>query len=165
MTPMERSESLSMERMREYLAKMRWRYARAQGRCYKSRLIEELIALCGYSRKHAIKVLKRRGAPRVLKKSGPKGIYQEEVRLVLKRIWFASDQLCGKRLKAALPAWLPHYEKEYGALCEPLKEKLQAISAASIDRQIEAGLKEIQRALRAGKRSGDFVTLVPSLRS
>src|SRR5213076_1898990 len=120
MTPMERSESLSMESKREYLAKMRWRYARAQGRCYKSRLIEELIALCGYSRKHAIKVLKRRGAPRVLKKSGPKGIYQEEVRLVLKRIWFASDQLCGKRLKAALPAWLPHYEKEYGALCEPL---------------------------------------------
>ncbi len=123
-----------MESKREYQQKMRWRYARAQGRCYKSRLIEELIALCGYSRKHAIKVLKRRGAPRVLKKSGPKGIYQEEVRLVLKRIWFASDQLCGKRLKAALPAWLPHYEKEYGALCEPLKEKLQAISAASIDR-------------------------------
>ena len=134
MTPMETSESLSMESKREYLAKMRWRYARAQGRCYKSRLIEELIALCGYSRKHAIKVLKWRGAPRVLKKSGPKGIYQEEVRLVLKRIWFASDQLCGKRLKAALPAWLPHYEKEYGALPLPLKEKLANISAATIDR-------------------------------
>src|SRR5437867_8960014 len=108
MTPMERSESLSMESKREYLAKMRWRYARAQGRCYKSRLIEELIALCGYSRKHAIKVLKRRGAPRALKKSGPQGIYRAEVRLVLKRIWSASDELCGNRLIAAMPSWLQH---------------------------------------------------------
>src|SRR5436309_8431128 len=157
MTPMERSESLSMESKREYLAKMRWRYARAQGRCYKSRLIEELIALCGYSRKHAIKVLKRRGAPRVLKKSGPKGIYQGEVRLVLKRIWFASDQLCGKRLKAALPAWLPHYEKEYGALCEPLKEKLQAISAASIDRLLAPVRAKARPKGRGGTKPGRWL--------
>src|SRR5947199_3170645 len=134
MTPMETSESLSMESKREYLAKMRWRYAHARGRRYKSRLIEELIALCGYSRKYAIKRLNGRGGPRVLRKSGPKAIYQQEVRVVLKRIWFGSDQLCGKRLKAALPHWLPHYEKEYGALCESLKSKLNAISAATIDR-------------------------------
>jgi hypothetical protein len=56
------------------------------------------------------------------------------VRLVLDRIWFGSDQLCGKRLQAALPEWLPHYEKEYGALALPLKEKLANISAATIDR-------------------------------
>jgi len=111
MTPMETSESLSMESKREYLAKMRWRYAHAHGRRYESRLIEELVAVCGYSRKHAIKLLNRRGVPRVLKRSGPKPIYQEEVGRILKRIWFASDQLCGKRLKGALAEWLPHYEK------------------------------------------------------
>jgi len=93
------------------------------------------MAVYGYSRKHAIKVLKRRGRPRVLKKSGPKPIYaQEEIAVVLKGIWFGSDQLCGKRLKAALPEWLPHYEKECGGLSEKLKEKLRAISAATIDR-------------------------------
>lgn len=131
---METSESLSMESKREYLGKMRWRYAQARGRRYKSRLIEELVALCGYSRKHAIKVLGRGGRPRLLKKSGPKPVYQTEVRAVLKRVWFESDQLCGKRLKAALPEWLPHYETECGALARPLKEKLEAISAATIDR-------------------------------
>ena len=75
MTPMQASESLSMESKREYLAKMLWRYGQARGRQYKSRLIEELMAVCGYSRKHAIKVLKRRGRPRVLKKAGPKPTY------------------------------------------------------------------------------------------
>jgi hypothetical protein len=128
-----------MESKREYLGKMRWRYGRARGRRYKSRLIEELIALCGYSRKHAIKLLNRRGGPRVLKRSGPKAIYQEEVRAVLKRIWFASDQLCGKRLKAALPEWLPHYQSEYGVLSCGLRAKLKKISAATIDRLLCSG--------------------------
>jgi Integrase core domain. len=150
MTPMETSESLSMESKREYLGKMRWRYAHAQGRRYKSRLIEELIAVCGYSRTHAIKLLNRRRAPRVLKRSGPKPIYQEEERAVLKRIWFASDQLCGKRLKAALPEWLPYYEKEYGALAPKLKEKLGAISAATIDRL----LKPVRARARSNRRGG-----------
>jgi hypothetical protein len=103
MTPMETSESMSMKSKREYLQRMRWRYGRAQGRGYKSRLIEELVALCGYSRKHAIKLLNQGRPRRVLKRSGPKPTYAEEVRLVLKRVWFGSDQLCGKRLKAALP--------------------------------------------------------------
>jgi hypothetical protein len=67
MTPMETSGSLSMESKREYLGKMRWRYAQARGRRYKSRLIEELVAVCGYSRKYAIKLLRRRAGPRVFK--------------------------------------------------------------------------------------------------
>jgi hypothetical protein len=140
---METSEWLSMSSKQEYLRKMRWRYARAQGRRYKSRLIEELIAVCGYSRKHAIALLNGRGGPRLLKRSGPRPIYPpEQVRLVLKRIWFGSDQLCGKRLKAALPDWLLHYEKEYGPLCLALKEKLEKISAATIDRLLSPGRSE-----------------------
>ena len=119
------------KRERANLEKMRWRYAPTHGCWYKSRLIEELVAVCGYSRKHAIKLLNRRGVPRVLKRSGQSPFTRKRCGRILKRIWFASDQLCGKRLKAAEPEWLPHYEKEYGALQQPLKEKLAVISAAS----------------------------------
>jgi hypothetical protein len=146
-----------MRSKREYLAKMRWRYAHARGRRYKSRLIEELVAVCGYSRKHAIKLLKRRRGPRVLKRSGPKPIYQDEVRAVLKRVWFASDQLCGKRLKAALPQWLPHYEKEYGALGEWLKARLGAISAASIDRVLAPVRAKARPKGRGGTKPGRWL--------
>jgi hypothetical protein len=139
---METSEWLGMRSKREYLGKMRWRYRRAQGRGYKSRLIEELVAVCSYSRKHAISLLNGRGGSRVLKRTGPKPTYQEEVSVVLKRIWFASDELCGKRLKAALPHWLPHYQREYGALSELLQEKLRAISAATIDGPTGAGASQ-----------------------
>jgi hypothetical protein len=155
---METSEWLSMRSKKEYLQKMRWRYARAQGRRYKSRLIEELVALCEYSRKHAISLLNRRAAPRLLKRSGPRPIYPpEQVRLVLKRIWFGSDQLCGKRLKAALPEWLPHYEKEYGLLSLPLKEKLESISAATIDRLLAPVRAKARAKGRGGTKPGRWL--------
>ena len=146
-----------MRSKREYLGKMRWRYRRAQGRGYKSRLIEELVAVCGYSRKHAISLLNGRGGPRVLKRTGPKPTYQEGVSVVLKRIWFASDQLCGKRLKAALPHWLPHYQREYGALSELLQEKLRAISAATIDRLLAPVRAKTRPKGRGGTKPGRWL--------
>jgi len=146
-----------MRSKREYLGKMRWRYRRAKGRGYKSRLIEELVAVCGYSRKHAISLLNGRGGPRVLKRTGPKPTYQEEVSVVLKRLRFASDQLCGKRLKAALPHWLPHYQREYGALSELLQEKLKAISAATIDRLLAPVRAKTRPKGRGGTKPGRWL--------
>jgi hypothetical protein len=52
----------------------------------------------------------------------------------LKVIWRACEQLCSKRLKVALPLWLPFYEQEYGALAPSVRQKLLRMSAATIDR-------------------------------
>ena len=114
-----------MSSRKEYLEKMRARYGRAQGRKYKTRLIEEVVALCGYDRKHVIKLLRRRPGPRLLKRRGPAPRYGPEVVTILERLWQASDELCGKRLKAALASWLPHYEREYGTLAIPIRAALE----------------------------------------
>jgi hypothetical protein len=53
---------------------------------------------------------------------------------LLKQLWLATDQMCGKRLKAAIPLWLPAYEETFGALELSIKEKLLKISPATIDR-------------------------------
>jgi hypothetical protein len=45
---------MNMSSRKEYLEKMRARYGRAQGRKYKTRLVDEVVALCGYDRKHVI---------------------------------------------------------------------------------------------------------------
>lgn len=42
--------------------------------------------------------------------------------------------MASKRLKAALPLWLPHYEASYGDVADDVRHKLLSISAASIDR-------------------------------
>src|SRR5439155_7793782 len=108
MVPMETSEWLSIRSKRKYLQEMRWRYARPRRRRHKSRPIEELMALCGYSRKHAIGLLNGRGRPRLLKRSGPKPfIHRSKCSWCSSGFGLGAVSFCGKRLQAALPEWLP----------------------------------------------------------
>jgi hypothetical protein len=115
------------------LLRIHGRYQRA-GRPHKSRILDEFCATCGYHRKAALRLLKRPLPTVPPKRSGPKIIYEpSEVLPVLKVIWLASDQLCSKLLKAALPEWLEHQQRRYAPLPEAFKKKLLRISPAQID--------------------------------
>lgn len=129
---------MSLSAKREALARIHGRYQRA-GRPHKSRILDEFCATCGYHRKAALRLLNRplRTAPP--KRSGPKRIYEPtEVLPVLKGIWLASDQLCSKLLRAALPEWLEHHERRSAPLPEAFKERLLKISPAQIDRLLRS---------------------------
>jgi len=125
---------MSLSAKREALARIHGRYQRA-GRPHKSRILDEFCATCGYHRKAALRLLNRPLRTTPPKRSGPKVLYDPvEVLPVLKAIWLVSDQLCSKLLKAALPAWLEHYERRGAPLPEALRKKLLKISPAQIDR-------------------------------
>jgi hypothetical protein len=129
---------MSLSAKREALARIHGRYQRA-GRPHKKIILDEFCATCGYQRKAAIRLLNRplRTAP--AKRSGPKIIYEpKQVLPVLKAIWLASDQLCSKLLKTALPEWLEHYERRSAPLPEAFKKKLLGISPAQIDRLLRS---------------------------
>ncbi len=119
----------------EYLRAIWDRYQRA-GRRYKTKILDEFCAVCGYTRKYAIGLLRRKPGRR-RKKPGPARRYDVRVFEPLKALWLACEQLCSKRLKAALPLWLPFYEAEQGALEESVRRKLLRISAATIDRLLK----------------------------
>jgi hypothetical protein len=129
---MEPPPEMSQESRKEYLAKMIWRYAR-RGREGKSRLLDEVCEVCGYERKHAIKVLGGKFCAPV-SRAGRKAVYAKDVVRVIKPIWLSSEQPCGKRLKEQLPLWLPHYERRHGELGAELKRKVLTASAATLDR-------------------------------
>lgn len=125
---------MSLSAKREALARIHGRYQRA-GRPHKTRILDEFCATCGYHRKAALRLLNRPLRSGPPKRSGPKTIYEPaEVRPVLKQIWLASDQLCSKLLKAALPEWLDHHERRSAPLPKAFKEKILGISPAQIDR-------------------------------
>jgi hypothetical protein len=100
-------------------------------------LLDEICVLCGYERKYASKLL---GGRRPITgesgkcRGGSQRIYAAAEREVIKAIWLSAEQPCGKRLKAALPLWLPFYEKRHGQLKSKVKAKVLAASAATIDR-------------------------------
>jgi transposase InsO family protein len=129
--------NMSLSAKREYLAKIHGRYQRA-GRPHKSRILDEFCLNCGYHRKAALRLLLRPLGGSERKRSGPKIIYDPVVLLpVLKEVWLASDQLCSKLLKAALPEWLAHHERRCAPLPEAIKKKLLAVSSAQIDRLLQ----------------------------
>lgn len=116
-----------------YLKKLKLRYFQT-GRKGKSLILDEFCATSGLTRKHVISMF--HGLPLARKDNPiPRKKYYDPKQLLapLKAIWLATDQMCGKRLKAALPLWLPHYEKIYG-LEEEIKQKLLKISDRTIDR-------------------------------
>lgn len=85
---------MSQTSKREVILKMRERY-RGRGREGRSsKLIDELCELCGYDRKHAIKLLNAKlpviGEKR--RRGGPRRRYGESERAVLKEVWLAAEQ-------------------------------------------------------------------------
>jgi len=120
-----------------YLKAIRLRYWRARKKV-KVTILDEFCAVCGYHRKYAIRLLNQRGKARKKRRPGRKPIYASpELLTALKRIWFASGQMCSKNLKAAIPLWLPHYETVYKALTPETQERLLSVSAATIDRLLK----------------------------
>jgi len=141
---------MSHRTKREYLAAIWGRYQRV-GRRFKSKILDEFCAICGYARKYALRLLNRplSGAPR---RAGPKVRYQGEVVKVLKSIWSQSEWMCSKRLKQALPLWLPYYERHHGALSASVRRLLLRMSPATMDRVLRPARARLVGRGRCGTR-------------
>ena len=100
----------------------------------KSRMLDEFVALEGCHRKHAVRLLGQgeNGSTGAV----PRGrkIYGEAVREALTVVWEASDRICGKRLKAALPSMVESLERHGHLNLDPdARQRLFAVSASTID--------------------------------
>jgi hypothetical protein len=143
----------------EVLEQARTRYG-GRGKEGRGRLLDEVWALCGYERKYVSKVLRGRRAIAGRggrRRGGSQALYGEAERAVIKAIWLAAEQPCGKRLKAALALWLPHYQGRKGRLSRALKKKVLAISAATIDRLLAPCRIALGSRGRCGTRPGTLL--------
>jgi len=119
---------------REYIAVMRRRYAGA-GRRYKRKLLDEVCEVCGYHRKYAITLLKRKPTQKRCS-PGPRRVYGQAEQEVLTNLWLLMSRPCSRLLRANLPLWLPHYEAEH-PIAAVVRAKVGQISRASIDRLLK----------------------------
>lgn len=120
----------------------------------KSMILNELCTASGYHKKHAIRLLNQKKQPNKAdkKRRGRPPQYKCSVYLEpLKKIWLCTEQLCGKRLKMALPLWLPHYGAIYGELDPVIYEGLLKMSASTIDRMLSSSRVKGKRGLSGTK--------------
>jgi hypothetical protein len=75
----------------------------------KVKILDEFVALTGYHRKHAIRVLREKFSSKETR--ARKRLYDEAVRQALTVLWEAADRVCGKRLKALIPMLVDAMER------------------------------------------------------
>ena len=82
----------------EYLATMAQRYRAARARPEKSAILTEICATCGFHRKHVIRLLGRRVAPRRLaRRFGRASSYaRAAITEPLTKIWLTANLPCSK---------------------------------------------------------------------
>lgn len=103
----------------------------------KKEMLDHLVIDLRRHRKSLIRRLNNYDLPRRPGPGRPPVYVDSELIESLKVIWLATDQLCGKRLKAALPLWLPHYERGHGELANSTRSQLLVMSSATIDRLLK----------------------------
>lgn len=148
---------MTIQSKQEYCQAIKTRYRNA-GKQEKASILNEFCIICSYNRKYAIRLLNRKKRSAKKSRPGPKPVYHQSTLLaVLKKLWFATDQMCSKKLKAAIHLWLPFYEQEYGSLDDQLKTKLAAISPATIDRLLKPVRVKYAGKGRCGTKPGTLL--------
>ena len=143
----------------ELVATIRDRY-RQSSRKDKGRILDEFTAITGHHRKHGIRLLSGTGDNQGKQVVGRR-IYDEAVREAVIVVWEASDRICGKRLKAALPNLVNSMERHGHLSLDPVvREHLLSASAATLDRLLKP-IRPTGGSLRRRKRRPYMGSQVP----
>src|SRR5918912_2421189 len=129
---------VSMATRDELVAAVVERY-RQSGRHEKRRILDKFVAVTGFHRKHAMRLIRGGSTGRRTRPRPERRLYDEAVREALIVIWEASDRVCGKRLKALTPILVEAMERHgYLQLAPEVRTRLLAMSAATMDRALRA---------------------------
>ena len=86
----------------------RYRSADRRG---KGHILDEFVAMTGFHRKHAMRLLREKRPAKAQGVRPERRIYDEAVRTALIVLWEASDRLCGKRLRPLIPILMEAMER------------------------------------------------------
>jgi len=149
---------VTIEARRQYLAAIRQRYKNATKRG-QTLILDEFCAVCGYTRKHAIRVLNRPSSE-ARARPGPKATYDGDVVRHLVDLWKLMNYMCSVKMKTAIAIWLPYY-KQSVSLSEESERKLLAISSSTIDRLLRPFKEKCNRGLSATKAGAFLKSQIP----
>ena len=103
----------------------------------KHLILNEFVALTGFHRKHAMRLLRVDGSKAKDGSRPERRLYNEAVRTALIVMWEASDRICGKRLQPLLVPMIEAMERHgHVRLEDAVRARLVSMSAATIDRAL-----------------------------
>ena len=125
---------MSFRAKRELLVQVAPRY-RAARHGQRSAILDEFIAVTGYDRKYAIRVLLGPIQPPAPIRRPRRAYYGREVQEALASAWLAANGICAKRLVPFLVELIPTLERHgHLSLTDEVREQVLALSSATADR-------------------------------
>jgi hypothetical protein len=149
---------LSMAERKAVTKQMARRYRRAS-RTEKGRMLDELCALTGWTRRHARRALAEALSGRAERPRRPRArVYGEDVLGPLRFVWAALGAPAGKRLAPFMAEAVEALER-HGELELPpeVRSKLLRISAATIDRALAPERSRLRVKGRQGTKPGSML--------
>lgn len=138
---------MSLTSRQELTSSLRSRY-QAASYLEKQKILDEYVAVTGYHRKAAIRILRAGPAARKNMRVW-KVKYDAAVKEVVEQVWQIANRICGQRLVPLLAELIPALEKFGHLELEPeVRKKVLALSPATADRL----LREIKK--KEGRRKG-----------
>jgi hypothetical protein len=123
---------------RELLARVAPRYQSAPPK-QKSVILDEFVAVTGYARKYAIRLLTHPVPVPVPLTRPRERFYGAAVQDALLVAWTAANRICAKRLVPFLPELVPALERHgHLTLTDAVRDQLLALSPATADRILRA---------------------------
>jgi hypothetical protein len=145
-----------MTTRKELIEALRARY-RSAAFGDRVKILDEFVAVTGYHRKHAIRLLREEVSTAKAARARNR-LYDEAVRQALTVLWEAADRVCGKRLKALIPMLVDAMERHGHLDLDPvIKGKILQISAATIDRVLAAARSHIDGQPKRRKGVGSAI--------
>src|ERR671936_541010 len=126
--------TMSFRAKRELLVQVAPRY-RAARHGQRSAILDEFVAVTGYDRKYAIRLLLGPIRPPQPIRRPRAAQYGTVVQEALASAWIAANGICGKRLVPFLPELLPTLERHgHLSLTDEVRQQLLHVSPATVDR-------------------------------
>jgi hypothetical protein len=131
-------------------------YRESRGRKEKGRLLNQVSETLGRGRRQA-KRLMRGKEPAI---EGPfrhrEALYPDRLIRILEEVWRAAQCIWSKRLKEALPLWLPAIRKRWDLSPDEVK-LLLSMSPATMDRRLAAYKGRIRRQIYGKTKPGRWL--------
>lgn len=141
-------KTMSLASRKELLMSFKANYNQASW-LDKGKVLDGFVAVSGYERKYAIRLLNSPIEPTTSKTSRSKRIvYDEQVKQALIFIWHAANLICSKRLVPFLPELVDVLERHnHLNLPKAVRERLRSISHSSVDRLLRSERVRVRQSV------------------
>lgn len=150
---------MSSKSIKEYILSIKEHYKKAK-KAQKTILLDNFVLVTKLDRKHCIKLMHKELSELRDGRGRPEK-YSKEVYLPhIKTLWFKMDQLGSKKMKEALPDWLPHYSDQ--TVTDEIKTGLLKMSHSTIERFLQTvRFQTKKKGLSTTRRSNFLMHRIP----